>query len=302
MDLEQKISDLIGHSGKAPKFPARLARKAALYDFNGTLVSDMKGSGMDNYETKLRQAFGPLREMEDGEIIKAFGKNGITIRGLGKKGVGIEGNKRKDKNLAKPLAESIISIIKSPKRGTKAREIYYDFLELAVERGEISMEPFPDAFAKGNCIEKDRKAGLSIISLSRGTDRLLQKSIDASGTRGIISKMYSTIPYGGEKTAECYYRFFIELMNKGTLIVKCYEDELANVEGMMVADMALAIKMGLGAPPFKIIWIDRVKNCRKADQIEKIRKLGEFYSGNARRYGWGMEFNNIFEIRGGLNG
>lgn len=290
MELDRKINKLIRLRGRGLKSQRKTFKEAALYDFNGTLVSDMKGSGMEIYKRKLFQAFGPLLETGNGEIIKIFGKNGLTIAGKNSTG----------KKFPKSLSESVISLIKSPKRGTKARDIYYDFLELAVERGEIGLRAFPDVFMKGNLIEKDREAGLAIISLSRGTDSILKKSLDASGTGKIIDKMYSTIPFGGEKNAECYYGFYMELLAKGIRVTKSYEDEWKNVEAMFEADLALGVRLKLRAPPFKIIWIDRAKDRGRGEIKRKIAVFEKAYRIVCKKYGWEMRFGELLQVHGGL--
>ncbi|MFH1750862.1 MAG: hypothetical protein ABH863_04235 [Candidatus Micrarchaeota archaeon] len=286
--IKGMLEALLKNSIKIRKPPKSGYQKAALYDFNGTLVSDMKGSGMELYEKRLRQAFGPLMEIEDEKIIQELGKNGIEIGGNIKKGF----------NLANPLAESIIALIKTPRRGTKAREIYYDFVELAVEREEIGIKPFPDVVAKGNRIDSDRREGLSIISLSRGTDSILKKSIEASGTEKIIDKMYSTIPYGGEKTAECYYKFYHAMLGKGIQITKSYEDEWKNIEGMLICNFALAIKLKLRSLPFKIIWIAR--EGKRNGPTDELRAFEREFSRLKEKHKWEGNFSSYFGIKSGL--
>ncbi|MEK6954107.1 MAG: hypothetical protein AABX01_03810 [Candidatus Micrarchaeota archaeon] len=283
--IERNINSLLKIKIKTPKSQKTAFRKAALYDFNGTLVSTMTDEGMRNYERKLGEQLGPLMEIGDDAIIRDAKKEGFEIMG---------------KNLGKKLSKFILQAIKTPRRGTKAREAYYDFMELALERGEMKIKPVLDAFAKGNFIESDRREGLKLISLSRGTDALLQKSLKASGFSGIIEKMYSSIPYGGEKGARGYFEFYLDRLNEGISIVKCYEDEWRNVEGLVIADIALAAKLGFKNPPFEIYWIDRGNVRGSKEAKAEMVGLNEAHTILGKKYGWKMQFDKMLQVYGGL--
>ncbi|MFH0972178.1 MAG: hypothetical protein V1835_06460 [Candidatus Micrarchaeota archaeon] len=259
MDYGKKFNDLMKWKVRINANFASF-EKVALYDFNGTLV-EMKGTA-GIYERKIREMLEPMM------------------------------GTAKDRKIANYAVEKI----KSPRRGTKAREVYYDFLELAIERGEVKMIPFPDVFMKGNAIERDMRAGLKIISFSRGTDILMVKSIEASKTGTIIEKMYSSIPYGGEKTAECYFGFFADLLKGKKLIAKSYEDEWGNVADMLIAEMALSAKTGM--PQFEINWVDR-KGIQKSMKTD-LELLGNFYETKKRQHGWKFDFKEILKVKSGL--
>ncbi len=257
--------------------------KVALYDFNGTLVSDMKENGGEGYARHLEEVMIPLRELRDEEFAKDLKDKGIEIKGEG---------------IVEKLAGLVIEKVKNPKRGTKAKEAYYDYLEIAIERGEVKLEAFPEVFEKGNLIERDRKEGLEIISLSRGTDGILEKSMKVAKVGGIIERMYSTIPYGAEKTVKCYFEFFIDLLREDKLMVRGYEDEWDNVGNMFIADMALTVSLELKELPFEVWWIDR--RSMNKEMEEKVEGIKKFYKMKAKEYGWRREFGELFFARNDL--
>ncbi|MFH1443179.1 MAG: hypothetical protein ABIG96_04050 [Candidatus Micrarchaeota archaeon] len=263
MEFEQKFNELMKRKVEVHPRLASL-EKAALYDFNGTLV-EMKGTG-GIYERKIREMLEPMNQ---------------------------NASDRK-------IAKYVLNKVKSPKRGTKAREVYYDFLELAIERGEVKMVAFPDVFKKGNAIENDRKAGLKIISFSRGTDALMKKSMEASGTTRIIGKMYSSIPYGGEKTAACYSGFFLDLLKERKLIVKSYEDEWQNVREMLIADLALAVLLKMQSLPFQIIWVDRKNEIMGERVAAEFKHTEAAYEAIRKKYGIGTGFGTAVQRKRSL--
>ena len=237
--LEKKIVELSKRGGRAGQVDFSQMEKAALYDLNGTLVGEFSDKGWEYFEEKLKALLEPIKKDDE----KTF-------------------------NL-------VLEKIRKPKRGTKAREVYYDFLEMALEKKAIIPKAFGDVFLSDNSISRDMKENLKIISLSRGTDSLLDKIVKAGGLSETLQEIHSTIPYGGEKTAECYFEFFLDCLKRKQFIVKSYEDEFGNLQNMFCADVALALKLNLKSLPFKIIWVNRKKENRK----KEIEELERVYSG-----------------------
>ena len=256
MDLNGKIVELSKRGGKVEKLGVSQMEKVALYDFNGTLVKEIGGESRRYFVAKLKALLEPLSDEK--------------------------------------LRSLVLEKISMPERGTKAREVYYDFLEMGLEKGEINPIVFKDVYASNNLIERDRKEGLKIISLSRGTDSLLRKILKASGLSETVQEIHSTIPYGGEKTAECYFDFFLDCLKRKQFIVKSYEDEFGNLQNMFCADVALALKLNLKSLPFKIIWVNRKKENRK----KEIQEMERIYSGILSEAPDG--FPNVFSEVSGL--
>ncbi len=237
-------------------------KKTAVYDLNGTLVPSVTFEAMAHYERKLVEIMGPLEGVKDDEAKKSLKENGIGIEG---------------KNISKKIRSFVIESIKQPKRGTKARGIYYDLLELAYERGEISTKALPDALAEGNTIDRDKKEGLWIVALSRGSDTLLAKILKFSGLDGKIEKIYSTLPFGGEKTAQAYAGVYALLKKDGLKPVRFYEDEFPNVRQLFEFGISIARKRY----PFEIVWVNRNGESREKEILAMEEKFREKTSGGS---------------------
>lgn len=278
MSLEKKINELL--ELQAPeKTDLKALRKVALYDFNGTLASDMRGAGMEKYGKALEDQLSVIANAEDSKIIDAFEKKGIKLHGNG---------------LGRAVADVAWELAKEPPRGTKAREAYYDLLELWIRRGEAGVSVFPDVWKKGNAIERDKKQGLQVVALSRGVQKLLDVILQVSRLDSVVEKIYSTIPYGAEKTAKCYYLFMLDLLKEKKLVVKAYEDEIENVEGLLAADIALAAKLEIEEVPYEIIWVDRAGEGKTEKGREKMRGFEGVYERFRNERKWRKEFNEVF--------
>jgi len=261
------------------------AKKVALYDFNGTLASDIRGAGMEKYGSALKNQLSVIEKIDGDKISGAFARHGIKLQGS---------------ILGKAVARAVWDLAREPPRGTKAREAYYDLLELWVRRGEAGVSVFPDVLKKGNAIDRDKKEGLEVISLSRGPQGMLEVILKVSGLDSVVSRIYSTIPYGGEKSAECYYRFMLDLLKEGKTVAKAYEDETGNLEGLLAADIALAEKMALAEVPYEIIWVDRKGECGEGEGRRAMAEFEEAYERSRKKAGWGKGFKQVFRVTDSL--
>ncbi|MFH1200678.1 MAG: hypothetical protein V1708_06445, partial [Candidatus Micrarchaeota archaeon] len=176
MNLEEKINVLLKLDAPMAAGLAG-AKKAALYDFNGTLASDLRGSGMENYGLALRRQLSVIEKIDGDRISGAFAKHGIKMQGS---------------IIGKAVAQSVWELACEPPRGTKARDVYYDLLELWVRRGTAGVTVFPEVWSKGNAIDRDRREGLEIISLSRGPQGMLEVILQVSKLDSVVGKIYST--------------------------------------------------------------------------------------------------------------
>ena len=253
MNLEKKITSLVKQKIPLPKANWRLLEKCALYDYNGTLENGAGSKARAYYRKRLAQALAPLGD--------------------------------------KKQVASIVAAVYNPPRGSKARNVYYDLLEIGLAHGDIKVELFAEVKARGHsALSRDKLSGLRLLSLSRGTQTLMDAHLHKSGLAGLIERIYSTDPYGGSKDAQCYFLFFLDLLREGALVVKSYEDEWQNFEDMFAADLALAIKLKR-EPPFKCIWVDR--KGQGDEDIEHLEKVYEIYRG---KYDWKKRCSEVFEV------
>lgn|GEM_PF-6768907 len=283
--LSQNVPGLLTLDRPSP-IPMDQLKRVALYDLNGTLASDLKGPGMARYGEMLKHQLAWVEALSDETVKKVFEKNEAELKGglLGKK-----------------VADSVWELAKEPPRGTKAREVYYDLLELWVRRGEAGVTVFPEVWKPDGAIARDKKMGLEVITLSRGLLRLLNVVMATSKLDRVIDKTYSAIPYGGEKTAQCYYLFLLDLLKERKWVVRAYEDEPGNLEGLLAAGIALSHALELSDVPFEVVWVDRK---RERDTYEGQTWLAGFekeYASMQSAYRLNKPFKEIFTITDSLD-
>lgn len=254
--------------------------KCAVYDFNGTLAPDLKEQAMAYYKARLEEQLEPLAGVPDAELENDLAKAGFIASERAKIGA--------------RLAKIVLERIARPKRGTKAREVYYDLVEIALEKRLIDAKALPDALAPNNLLNKEKKEGWRIVALSRGTQSLLDKYLKASGLNEVIERIYSTIEFGGEKTKRAYVGCVARLERDGFDARRFYEDEFDNVKQMFAAGLELA-KERESAFPFEIVWVDRLGELSKRrKEIEAMR--AEYDAAKkASKPSW-RQFKEVFKV------
>ncbi|MFH0973669.1 MAG: hypothetical protein V1817_02695, partial [Candidatus Micrarchaeota archaeon] len=251
--------------------------KCVVYDFNGTLAPDFKKQAMAYYRARLEDALEPLVAAPDAELENELMKAGFIASERSK--------------IGSRLSRIVLERIARPKRGTKARQVYYDLLEAALEKGAIDAKALPDALSPKSVIRKERREGWRVVALSRGTQSLLDKYLKASGLGEVIERIYSTIEFGGEKTKSAYIGCIKRLEKDGFDARRFYEDEFDNVKQMFAAGLELARERE-SVFPFEIVWVDRLGEIEK--KKKEIGALRAEY-GKAKTTGW-AEFEAIFKV------
>lgn len=262
-----------------------LAKPAALYDLNGTLASDMRGAGLEHYADSLKRQLSILETLPDSDVQTAFARHGLRLEG---------------KDAGRGMARAVAELVREPARGTSARDVYYDLMELRVRRGEAGASAFDDVFLKGNALSRDRKEGLALLSLSRGPKRLLEAVLQAAKLDAAIDRVYSTLPYGAEKTAKCYFLFYLDLLREGFRVVRAYEDEPPNLAGLLAANIALAARLDLKEPPFSIVWVDRKGIRSTPEGRAALSALESAYASLRKAHGYTKDFSAIFSVTDSL--
>ena len=247
--------------------------KCVVYDFNGTLAPDFKEQAMQYYRTRLEDVLEPLTQARDLELENDLQNAGFIASERSKIGV--------------KLAAIVLECVARPKRGTKAREVYYDLVEIALEKRLIDAKALPDALDSKNLLNKEKKEGWRIVALSLGTQSLLDKYLAASGLDAAVERIYSTIEFGGEKTKKAYIGCIERLAADGFDAKRFYEDEFDNVKQMFAAGLELSDEHGY---PFEIIWVDR--NGELAAKKKELQTLRAEYDSKGFKQG----FDSVFKV------
>lgn len=252
-------------------------KKCVVYDFNGTLAPDFKEQSLAYYKTRVEEQLEPLAQTPDNEIENDLLSAGFLV---------IE-----RKKIGERLARLVLERVARPKRGTKAREVYYNLVEIALEKRSIDAKALPDALAPRNLLRKEKKAGWRIVALSRGTQSLLCKYLAASGLASVVERIYSTIEFGGEKTKRAYLGCVKRLERDGFDARRFYEDEFPNVQQMFAAGLELAHEQKSESTfPFEVIWVDRNEELKK--RRKEIAALRADYEKKEFKH----PFNEVFKI------
>ncbi|HLD75598.1 MAG TPA: hypothetical protein VI874_01145 [Candidatus Norongarragalinales archaeon] len=256
-------------------------KKTVVYDFNGTLVPAITKQGMAWYRHELKKAMGPLLEINSKALEELAAKKGIRLNG---------------KNLQKKLANLVLDVLSKPKRGTPAREVYYDLQEIAFERGIIPSKALWDAASPKSTLIRERKQGYRLVGLSRGTQTLLDKLLLFSGLSEKVERIFTTHEAGGEKTAQAYAHVYAGFKRKRYLPVRFYEDEFDNVEQLFLFGLSIAKKKY----PFQVIWVDRKKQLEKV--AGRIENLKEKYGVRKHQPAFNRSFIRVENLLAGKSG
>lgn len=205
-------------------------QKTVVYDLNGTLIPSVSKQALAEYQKRLKDVLESLYS---------------------------EDAKR---------AESVFEKIKVPPRGSKARDVYNDFMELAIERGEIDIKALPDALKKPNTLSREKEEGLRIVAVSRGSTTALPKILVQSGLKDLVDEAFSIVQFGGRKTMPAWQKIFAMLNEQGLQPVRVYEDEWSAVQQLD----AFRKQSGLD---FQIVWVDRKNEGHAAKGIQRITTL-----------------------------
>ncbi len=252
--------------------------KCVVYDFNGTLAPDFKEQALAYYRARLEEQLEPLKTVSDLELENDLQNAGFIASDRSKIGA--------------KLSKLVLERVARPKRGTTAREVYYDLVEIALEKRLIDAKALPDALDSKNLLNKEKNEGWRIVALSRGTQSLLDKYLAASGLDAVVERIYSTIEFGGEKTKKAYLGCVRQLEKDGFDAKRFYEDEFDNVKQMFASGLELA-KERKTAYPFEIVWVDRLGELA-AKKKEIVAMRAEYDAAKKEKPGW-LGFNEVFK-------
>lgn len=236
MDYLERVT-VVKQTLPAFSIPERAVR-TVVYDFNGTLAENVQGETLEYYTRRLSEALEPLLALSDEQVAVRLEEKGIAVKG---------------KNLSAKMREFVVESVRNPKRGTKAREVYYDLLESAMGKGLLVPRVLPDVLADGNSLDKEKLLGLSLVAFSRGTQSMLDKLLVLSGLKGKIDEIYSSIDFGGEKKAEAYVGLYKQMLLDHRIPTRFYDDEFDIVKEILF--FRLAVQQS--APHFEVVWVDR---------------------------------------------